>query len=454
MSYSLRSQALSVYTSKIIEGTAPYLTIDNGRTKVTTTEDLLGITLSNGTKITSSTNLSSASNPIVLPNKGETLSDISMLVPPSTNSITLDTLIGAPYNYWGDDDGDGQGANGVTATGILSVTFTDKSDRAVNRSDTLDICSAPYKVTLSTTGGSLTTQYGVPNSSNFSSNSVTYYISPNSSSSCYFVEYVRPNLKYGEDNIKIDGNYYNFAGPLNIWNPNKGFLVQSTDPSFYDLNFPTTGSDGLYFDLDMGEKDTSQLTWASVTHDGITASMVTSPISGMTRVTLTGPRASDSQIKARNPSPLSVPNLPQTFELEGRDSSGTVVAKYGFKLKQWFVNRGDRVTGVNGHTAWCNGLGYRLVQVSDLTNAVRKSSPSISGAMPSSDGNNYQRLIGAGFFTEWGYMQDYIDADFRYDFYVTSVPKGSNQFNVGAARGYIHSVSPGGSDRGGLCVTP
>ncbi|MWN31204.1 MULTISPECIES: hypothetical protein [unclassified Gilliamella] len=182
--------------------------------------------------------------------------------------------------------------------------------------------------------------------------------------------------------------------------------------------------------------------------------MVPSPVLGMTRVTLTGPRASDSQIKARNPSPLSVPNLPQTFELKGRDSSGAVVAKYGFKLKQWFVNRGDRVTGVNGHTAWCNGLGYRLVQVSDLTNAVRKSSPSISGAMPSSDGNNYQRQIGAGFFTEWGYMQDYIDADFRYDFYVTSVPKGSSQFNVGASRGYIHSVSSGGSDRGGLCVTP
>jgi hypothetical protein len=44
--YSLGLQALSAKTTDIIQGTAAYLTFDSGKTKVTTTEDLLSIRLS------------------------------------------------------------------------------------------------------------------------------------------------------------------------------------------------------------------------------------------------------------------------------------------------------------------------------------------------------------------------------------------------------------------------
>ncbi|NUF50549.1 hypothetical protein, partial [Gilliamella sp. ESL0250] len=203
--YSLSSQALTAHTSQVIQGSAPYLTFDGGQTKVTTTDALLFITLPDGTTVTPSTNTSSATNPIRLINESN-LSNIGMLVPPSTNSIGLDALIRAPYNYWGDDDGDGQGTNGVTATGNLSVSFTDKNGSTVSRSDTLDICSAPYKVTLSSTDGNLTTQYGIPNSRNFEGSTVTYYINPNSQPK---VCYARPSLYYGEDEA---------AGPASIWN--------------------------------------------------------------------------------------------------------------------------------------------------------------------------------------------------------------------------------------------
>ncbi|OCG34682.1 hypothetical protein A9G31_09670 [Gilliamella sp. Gris1-4] len=467
LSYPLKLQALTTYTTNIIHGSAPYLTFDNGQTKATTTDMLLAITLPDGTRVMPSTNISSSTNPIKIIN-GSSFSSVGMLIPPSTNSIGLDDLIRDPYNYWGDDDGDGQGTNGVSASGTLSVVFTDKNNHSINRNDVLDICNAPYKITLSTTDGHLTTRYGVPSSTTFNGASATYFISPDSSTSCYFVGYARPNLKHGENNVKIEGNNYNFAGPSEIWNSAKGFLVQSNNPSSYGLNFPTTGADGLYFDLDIEGVDVSQLTWSPITLGGITATVTrTMPNANpsydgwisdksqyVTRVTLTGPRASDSQIKARNPSPLGLPTLPQTFELVGRNSSGNVVVKYGFELKQWFVNRGDKTSGTGSHRTWCDSLGWRLVEVSDLTNAVRKSSPSISGATPSSDGNNYQRRIGAGFFTEWGYMNDYANADFRFDYYVTDTTRGSGQFNVGAGRGYVHSVSPGGSARGGLCVTP
>ncbi|WP_267343230.1 hypothetical protein, partial [Gilliamella sp. B3023] len=92
-------------TRNAIQGSAPYLTFDGGRTRAVDANGLLGITLSNGTNYTPSTNLSSTT-PIVLPVAGQSFADISMLVPTDTNSVALSTLIGPPNNYWGDDDGD------------------------------------------------------------------------------------------------------------------------------------------------------------------------------------------------------------------------------------------------------------------------------------------------------------------------------------------------------------
>ncbi|MBI0061787.1 hypothetical protein H3T83_11360, partial [Gilliamella sp. M0320] len=74
------------------------------------------------------------------------------------------------YNYWGDDDGDGQGIDGVTATGSLNLSIVDKYNNPVARNKILTFCGdkAPYKLTLSNTEGTLKTRYGVPNESRFS----------------------------------------------------------------------------------------------------------------------------------------------------------------------------------------------------------------------------------------------------------------------------------------------
>ncbi|WP_176700321.1 hypothetical protein, partial [Gilliamella sp. Gris1-4] len=339
---------------------------------------------------------------------------------------------------WGDDDGDGQGTNGVTATGSISLAIKDKNGSTVNRSDTLDICKAPYKVTLDSTGGSLTTQYGVPNSSRFYGGSAVYYITlPSQPVICS----VRPNLYFGTRD---------YAGPSNIWNPEKGFLVQSTNPSSYDRNFPTTGSDGLYFDLDIGGIGGGQLSWTVNTRGSLGATV--SRVGLDTRVTLTGPRASSSQISSSNPGSLTRPSLPQTFELVGRDSNGNEV-RYGFKLRQWFVNRGSVKKDYSDHLIWCRSLGYRMPRVSDLTNAVRTDNPPISGATPSSSDNNYQRHIGAGFFTEWGRMVNYADAGFVHYDYWTSDAAGSTQFSVYSFYGYVYSGSASYSSYA-VCTAP
>ncbi|MCX8595694.1 hypothetical protein [Gilliamella sp. B3367] len=419
-------------TANQIQGTPPYLTFDGGRTRAVDANGLLGITLSDGTQYTPSTNLSSAT-PIVLPVAGQSFADIRMFVPTDTNSVDLSSLIGPPNNYWGDDDGDSD----VTATGRLSLSIVDKNNQSVSRNSVLTICNAPYRIKLSSTDGTLSTRYGIPNRSDFRASNVTYYVNPKAGPAICFA---RPNLKFGKLGDDSSHPYWDFAGPASMWDPAKGFLTRSTDPSSYGLNFPTTGANRLYFDLDISGVS-QPLYWSSVSLGGITATMSNSTVTSV-RVTLTGPYATTSQHNSRNPDPISKPTLPQTFELVGRDTNGTPVVKYGFTLKQWFVHRGSVETNYSNTLSWCNSLGYRLPRVRDLTNASCPNNDSRCrgsvGATPSSLGNWYMRHIGSGFFTEWGFMPDYSGVGFnnRYGYW-TSDP----YFIVGHYFGVIAGTS-------------
>ena len=437
------SQALTSKTSNIIHGNAPYLTFDGGITHATNTDALLGISLSNGDKFTPTRNNSSFESPITLPELDQSFADIGMLIPTDKNSIELNSLIAPPYNYWGDDDGDGQGVNGITATGSLSLSIVDKNNQVVTRNEVLSICKAPYKLTLSNTNGTLKTSYGVPNESRFNASSATYYINPKAAPVICFA---KPSLNNGI-------GYH--AGPATIWDSRKGFLRQSTTPSSYGSNFPTTGANGLYFDLDIGGSN-QVLNWEPVSLGGITATMTPSSNTSV-RVTLTGPVAVESQWSIDNPGNILIPSLPQVFELVGRDSRGNAVVKYGFKLKQWFVNRGSDRYDYSNTSSWCANIGYRITEVSDLTNASCQgtgSGPSCEGAVgatPSSPHNYYQRQIGAGFFTEWGSVSDYYNTDFINHYYWAKVVTNSSQFIVDSESGYIDQSI---SDFYGLCVYP
>ncbi|MWP62575.1 hypothetical protein [Gilliamella sp. Pas-s25] len=453
LSYSFNLQALSAKTTDTIQGSAPYFTFDGGRTRVTTTEDLLSIWLSDGTQITPSNNPSTPISPIKLPNAGDTLANVNMMIPASTNFILLSDLV-TRYHYWGDDDGDGLGTNGVIATGSLSVSITDKNDQIIDRSDALDICKAPYKMVLNNMAGSLSTQYGVPSHSIFDYGTATYYINPNLPAT---VCYARPNLQHGTGSFK---------GPDSIWDSDKGFIPQSINPLLYGSNFPTTGADGLYFDLDIRGVDPSQLTWKPVTHEGITAtvaritandSWIPNRPEVVTRVTLTGPEAR-AQKDNVNPSRISKPNLPKEFELVGRDSDGNAVVKYGFVLQKWFINRGDKSDTASNQVAWCRSLGYRLAQVKDLTNAVCSGLNSgeycqdAIGATPAGSDNFYQRQIGAGFFTEWDQIYDYAGIDFALRYW-TSDTAGNLGFYVWLMGGAVDRDNPS-YHYSGLCTTP
>ncbi|MBI0118716.1 hypothetical protein [Gilliamella sp. W8129] len=456
LSISFANHALTAQTTNIIYGNAPYLTFDGGLTRVTNTKALLGISLSNGDKYTPATN-NSKDNPIVLPVAGQSFADIDMLVPTDTDSIALNLLIGEPYNYWGDDDGDGQDPDGITATGSLNLSIIDRFNNPVTRNTVLTICNGPYKVKLASTNGTLSTRYGVPKGSDFNASNATYYINPKAPPEVCFA---KPNLRLGTLVRVTD-----YRGPATMWNEKMGFITQSKNPSSYDLNFPTTGAHNLYFDLDIGG-NYRELSWQPVSHGGITATM-TEATNKSVRVSLKGPFAKDEQLDSSNPSSLETilnPTLPQTFELVGRDSqSGEEVVKYGFQLKQWFVNRGTESYTNKSVSSWCSDIGYRMPKVKDLTNAICQGvntggniCKGAVGATPSSTGNHYQRRIGAGFFSEWGDLKDYADAGFRFGYWTSDPGQASNytEFIVYAYSGYASSgfISNGGDTRFGVCA--
>lgn len=443
---SYSSQALISKTSNVIHGSVPYLTFDGGRTRVSNTEDLLGISLSDETKYTPSINNSSLTNPIELPTAIKSFADIGVMVPADVDSISLNSLIGEPYNYWGDDDGD----DGVTATGNLYLSITDRDNNPVIRNEMITICKAPYKMVLKTDGGTLATLYGVPKKSDFIASDVTYFISPKGNP---VVCFAKPNLEYGS--LASYGHY--FGGPATMWNEQKGFITQSNDPSSYNLNFPTTGANNLYFDLDIGGIYQA-LYWEPVTHNDITATM-TSISDTSVRVTLTGP--------TKNTAKTSLISLPQIFELVGKDSSGNSVIKYGFQLNQWFVTLNQERINYRRTESLCGDLGYRIPQIKDLTNANcdgkipdQSFCQGAIGAIPASTNGWYQRIIGAGFFSEWGYMGQYKGARFvqhddRLNFYWTSdIPNGNRKpYAVNSHTGYIFRYAEMGETYG-ICVTP
>ncbi|OCG36940.1 MULTISPECIES: hypothetical protein [unclassified Gilliamella] len=95
----------------------------------------------------------------------------------------------------------------------------------------------------------------------------SYYINPKDSPT---VCYARAGFIYGGREYVADERHH---GPANIWDPDRGFLTQTATPESYHRNFPTTGGDNVYFYLDIGGIDEKELTWSSVTKEGITATI-------------------------------------------------------------------------------------------------------------------------------------------------------------------------------------
>ncbi|MDF7667345.1 hypothetical protein PT273_05755 [Orbaceae bacterium ESL0727] len=383
MSCAFNANALSATTANAIQGTPPYLTFDGGVTKVTNVDELLAIKLSDGRRYTPSINPSSVSNPIVLPVAGQTLANVQMAIPTNVDSIALNSLIGAPNNYWGDDNGDGQGINGITATGTISLQLYDSNNILLSRNAALTQCnSAYYRVVLSSTAGALATQYGYPRTSNFTASNVTYYIKPYSDGP--YVCYAQPNL-----DLQVQ-NGISLIDLVNQWRKDKGFIVQNINNSA--TNFPTTGVNNVFFNLTLNGAVVSDITYeAEPANSGLHLAITGS--GNVAKVTLTGPK------NGATPAEVATA-VPTTFTLYA-NTNGKRTKLYSFKLSKWFIATPDKDRVNPPNVNYCSryGAGYRFPTVDELTNA---NGTFWTGSLGSQGKYYYIRQIGGGLFAEWG----------------------------------------------------
>ena len=389
-SISFSNYALTTKTTNIIQGSAPYLTLDDGVSKITSTEELLAIKLPNGTVITPQNDVSSITNPIELPDKNNTYASVQTIVPlPISGNnqfpvINMTDLLAAPYNYFADDDGDGFDDSDLitaTATGDIKIkwearnpavadinaknAFIDITSKVKSHPDAIpDLCDGIHKITISASDSELTTPYGDPNTNHFQEGSHSYYLTPKLDPK---VCYAQPNLY--PDNASLAGRDYEIDGIL--WDaaqiesdhdygvyrgyPSKGIKVlRATNSGNYQgetsitkNNFPTTGSHGLYFYLLFG----------GITPEAVLAangSTIQSIEGGNVSLSLSVSKTTEWEHGEHGPSPygLAEPAIkvtlvgprynsadksfrPMTFRLYADSNKSTLI--YEFKLMRWFI---------------------------------------------------------------------------------------------------------------------
>lgn len=442
--------AFSSSSVKSIHGHLPYLTFDNGITKINDTDSLLGITLSDNTIIRPSKDVSSEDNPIILPNTADTFENIQTIVPLANKgnnnypNVNLNTLIDEPYNYFIDEDGD----SGAKVTGNISIKWKNYQSSPIypykieerditdlvknNPKMKLNPCNGIYKLIINTTNGYIKTKYGLPNYSEFSDGNHTYYIKPNAEQA--FVCYAQPNIVYhsGFEPGFYDGTTWTNYQGYRVFSPSNSGNY-SGQSSITKNNFPSTGADGLYFYLTLAgiipEKvveingniirsdENSNISlvlnagktsyWSASkwragsknTKGKFVGTHWNKGIEPAVKVTLNGPKFDSTNKDFK----------PVTFKIYADKAKSQLL--YEFRLMRWYIVQPEveyenQMAAIN----YCQKLGvnYRLPDVNDFTNANETNVGWSNGFPGQGDKSarqlSYQdnaRWIG-GLFNEWG----------------------------------------------------
>nr|WP_143426102.1 hypothetical protein [Gilliamella apicola] len=375
-------QVEPVTTANIIQGSAPYLTFDGGQTQSWDTDRFLNIELPDGKVLTPKNNPSSIANPISLPRDGIKLSDIKTLIPSGQNAISMTDLLNN-NGFWADKDGDGD----ITATGNLTITGRDANGTEMGLDDTFQDCYAPYSITMQSDYSILSTAYGEPKSTRIGANRATYYLNPPKGACTYSV---KPNL-YLSNSHKGNWGGSNYSGPPSQWDDAKGFKRQDlNNPA---SNFPTTGMNGLFFEMDMVDSLGSEMAFdKSPSTSGIDLNITGN--GSIAKVRLVGPQDGANATEAATA-------VPTTFILYSDSAKTNKV--YSFTIQKWFIARKDSVSQYVQAEQYCNHLGYQIPTVNQLTNANSQYwNQGLAG-----QGNNYQHRIGGGLLAEWGEVNNY-----------------------------------------------
>ena len=429
--YAFNAQALtSNTTAQAINGSAPYLTFDNGQTKSDNTRALLWLRFNDGNQEVKydAPPKDNNNNPVIItiPAAVNTFEDIQTVVSANTpiidgvQSIDFSTILQDPNNYARDDDGDVV----VSATGKIAMTILDSTEQKVRRTDAIDTCSAPYTINLKIDDSEIKTQYGIPDSTSYSKLEDNYYLAMNSAT--LYTCFVQPAKTV------IRGNENGESGQ---WDNNKQiyFMQNLNQP---ELNFPATGAHNLYFKLIIaGLKNINQLSYTKEPSNS-NIDLEFGELNKTPIVRLKGPTSNSTSWK--------IPFVPTTFTIYADTAKNKPI--YSFKLQHWFIPHTD-IHGYsylennhNNAVNYCSTLsGYRLANVSELSNA---NANGIVGN-PNANAMYPIRQINGGLFSEWGgisgsYSQDKQWSGFAAWTATPSVTPGQF-YTVSLESGIIHS---------------
>lgn len=403
----------AVETTNTIQGSAPYISFDGGKTRSFYTDNLLSITLPDERKFTKATNTSSKQAPIQLNGESISAKDFKTLIPENQTSVSL-TEVFATNGFWFDQDGDGD----ITATGDLMLSIQDANGKSVALDNELTDCYAPYSFTLNHMNGTLSTKYGQPNTVAFDANSTTYYFSPPNGACTYSAE---PNLSVNDSKGNSWGGT-DYSGPENQWDDAKGFKRQSlTHP---ELNFPTMGENGLFFYLNLFDSSAPDMSFDKIPADSAINLTITGNGS-KAKIQLTGPTSSADAAQAAKAA------VATTFILY-KDKAKTNKI-YAFTIQKWFIVQAENTSMLFDQAKqYCDNLGYQIPTLLQLTNANYNTI--WTGGLPGL-GRHYQRRIDGGLFSQWGETNNYYYPESH--FISGAVYWSANSFQEGGKTYYL-----------------
>ena len=460
------AMALSIESSRSIEGSASYISLDGGITKVPSPTGLLGLKLPDGRFYIPSrasdaalypgaiVDNSTRTTPIKVP-EGITFADLKIAIP-RTNNDNYPKLLFKDFPKFGyiiDDDGD---SINITSTSneYLQVTWTNywnytdnvTNDVRNNINDKLDSCMGIYMLSLTQRGTLSGKSLGIPNNILFSNSSLShdYFIAPSDNAN-------RPRACFARTpSLGPDKNSTGFSvGPG--WVYRRGFKTQ--DINNPESNFPTTGTDGLSFYLQFVNITPEQV----IAANGVNVS----PISGSNTVTLS---LSVAQLLGKNTLLIKLngpvhtsssiqPFVPAEFKLYSDASHHNLL--YSFKLGRWYLKPIAQYYygSYDKAVAQCQSYdGYRIPRIADLTNA---NAPNLGIEIIPGNGNSYRRQLSfkdnngnwiGGIKNEWG-------DEYKYNIESNAYIWAEGRYRVTNSYGSIMNANNGQSAYT-LCVSP
>ncbi|NUF50310.1 hypothetical protein [Gilliamella sp. ESL0250] len=424
-----------VETANVIMGSAPYISFDGGRTKISSTEDTLWMSYKMGNKTfryTPANNPSSPQNPILLPESFKTFADIDSVVPKNQSipdwaelheqEIQFNSRDNREYFF--DDDGD----KIKSGAGELTLIIADNGDHLVDedwwisepqfgykRSDPIDPCRYSYRLILKSSISSVTTELGIPSESSGVPENV--WKQDRWSFEKLFIVHVKPTVSnpyvcwafpiYQDPRADHIGKEWK-SGTIDIDDPNdiylyrgrkRGFLLQNINqPS---SNFPTIAGDSLQFTL----------TVAGILHNELSYSK--QPANSNINLTINGVgEYDDITYYGRFPNEAIITLLgpkegqsdtsftPTTFIIYADKAKTKPI--YSFTISQWIIKSNYNQPTFKESSAYCERIGYRLPTIPELTNMKNPKLDWNQGYPPSREEYVAQAQLKGGFYPEWG----------------------------------------------------